>query len=316
MRTLAMQRAAAIVAAVTFLAGCSPATPSTESTDTTTTGSLPTPAATLPPDTPVWSAADSGLAPAAPGPVPAMPEPGAPDGATSAPTPPSGGGSSGSALGAPSGSGAPSNPGLTGSDTSSLQAVIARAESAYRAARTARGTFTQTIVNPQTGTRAQATGTFYRQQPDKFAFQFSDPAGDLVVADGRYVWLYLPSTNPGQVIRSALTSSAGSYDLGSLFFENTRERYTVSDEGQATLDGRATRVLRLTPRSEAPFARATVWIEEGTGVLRQFHVVDGMGVERTVHIRTYTPNVPVPDEVFRFVPPEGVRVVDAESIGR
>src|SRR5690606_12089649 len=198
--------------------------------------------------------------------------------------------------------GAPQSPaGAEPAQAPSLNAVIERANAAYQAARTARGTFTQEIVNPQTGTRVRAAGSFMRQQPDKFAFEFSDPQGDRIVADGRYVWLYLPSTNPGQVLRSRLTASpAGSYALGSLFFERTRERFDVTDGGREVLNGQTTRVLRLVPRGDAPFERATVWVEESSGNLKQFTVVDRMGQERTVRITSYTPNVPVPDSAFRF----------------
>ncbi|HLV26775.1 MAG TPA: outer membrane lipoprotein carrier protein LolA [Gemmatimonadales bacterium] len=201
-------------------------------------------------------------------------------------------------------------------DRQDVDAVIARATTAYNSARTARGTFTQLIVNSQTGSRVTAEGEFMRQQPDRFAFNFTDPAGDRIVADGRHVWLYVPSTNPGQVLRSTLTkSNAGSYDLGSLFFENTRERFNVADGGSETVQGKATRVLRLTPRASAPFARATVWVDPASGNLVKFTVVDSMGLERTVTITSYAPNVPVPGSAFTFDPPPGVRVVDAESIG-
>jgi hypothetical protein len=36
---------------------------------------------------------------------------------------------------------------------------------------------------------------------DRIAVRFTDPAGDRIVADGRSLWIYLPSTAPDQVIR-------------------------------------------------------------------------------------------------------------------
>jgi hypothetical protein len=44
-----------------------------------------------------------------------------------------------------------------------------------------------------------------------------------------------------------------------------RTKYTVTDGGAATLGGRATRAVRLTPKAEsAPIARATVWVARRT----------------------------------------------------
>ncbi len=199
----------------------------------------------------------------------------------------------------------------------SVEAVVQQAVRAYESARTARGTFEQSLNNPQTGTRSTARGEFFRAQPDKFAFRFSDPQGDAIIADGTHVWLYLPSSNPGQVIRAPLTPSAtGAFDLGAMFFERPLERYTIVDRGTTPLDGRPVRALRLTPKQRGgPFTTATVWLD-ADGTLRQFNVVDGQGLERTVRITTYTANAAVNPSVFRFTPPEGVRVVDAPAIGQ
>ena len=292
--------------AAAFLVACAPEDrPATES-DAPPAASAPQqddfPArAAIPPDTPV-SSDDTGAV-SLPSPRPVDPASGTPDVPAAPPSAP-GGGSTGS-------TGSEQGQGL------SLDAVIDRASRAYAAARTARGSFTQTLVNRQLGSTANSAGTFLRQQPDKFAFEFSDPSGDRIVADGRYVWLYLPSTNPDQVLRSTLSpSSAGSYDIGSLFFDRTRERFEVVDGGRETLGGRPARVLRLTPRSEAPFSSGTVWVEESSGSLLQFTVTDQMGLERTVRITSQEVNVPVPASAFVFEVPAGVRVVDTESIGR
>lgn len=302
MRKLRVRPLVVLTGIVLLAASCSPGTPEAESIDTTaSTPGVSAAGAELPPDTPVSnipadssSRSESGESTDAADNAPAAsaPEPVAPQQAEKARAERS-------------------------AQSPSLDAVIERATAAYEAARTARGTFTQVIVNSQTGSRVTSAGSFMRKQPDKFAFNFSDPDGDRIVADGRHVWLYLPSTNPEQVLRSTLTpSSAGSYDIGSLFFERTRERFEVTDGGRESLDGRTARVLRLTPRAAAPFTRATVWVDESSGNLRQFTVVDQMGLERTVRITSYTPNVPVPESAFIFEPPPGVRVVDTESLGR
>ncbi len=303
-----MARQAFAAFAMIAVLACSPEGPASESSgDAPVASGSDASGSGLPPDTPVSSTGDLGVA--APVPPGDSVSPGSGGGGTSGTPAPSGGTRR---AGQPVAEPAPP----AAADAQDMDAVIARATSAYNSARTARGSFTQTIFNPQTGSRVNARGTFMRRQPDRFAFDFTDPAGDRIVADGRYVWLYLPSTNPGQVLRSTLTpSSAGSYDLGSLFFERTRERFNVSDGGNEVLDGTATRILELTPRGSAPFARAKVWVDATTGNLRQFTVVDGMGLERTVRITSYSANVSVPDSAFEFEPPPGVRVVDAESLG-
>ena len=189
-----------------------------------------------------------------------------------------------------------------------LDAAVA----AYADVRTARATFEQTVTNPLTGTTLRSRGEFEQQRPNRFAFRFTDPAGDVIISDGTQVWLYLPSSTPGQVIRSPLSRDpAHSLDLIGEFFNNPRARYAVADGGAATVDGRSTRIVVLAPRGAgASFARARVWIDDLDGRLRQFEAEEPSGVTRVVHITTFSPNAAVPRSAFTFTPPRGVRVVE------
>lgn len=195
-------------------------------------------------------------------------------------------------------------------------AAIDRAVEAYSRVRTARASFEQVVTNPLTGSRLQSRGEFEQARPDRFAFRFSDPKGDLIVSDGKFVWVYLPSSQPGQVIRAPLSSEVeGSIDLIGTFFTNPRTRYTVTDAGAATLGTRATRVVTLVPKAKGgSFSRAKVWIDVADGTLRQFEAEETSGIVRLVKITTFTPNAPVPDAAFRFNRPRGVRVVNQSDL--
>ena len=195
--------------------------------------------------------------------------------------------------------------------------AIDAAVAAYAQVRTARASFTQTIKNALTGTTLSSRGEFEQQRPDKFAFRFLDPKGDVIVSDGRFVWLYLPSTSPGQVIKSPVSGAAvGSLDLIGEFFTNPRARYTITDAGAATLDGRTTRAVSLVPKQrDASLVRARVWIDPENGGLLQFEAEEASGVTRLVRIKSFVPNVTVNPGAFSFKPPKGVRVIDGNTLG-
>lgn len=195
-------------------------------------------------------------------------------------------------------------------------AAIDRAVEAYSKVRTARAAFEQVVTNPLTGSRMQSRGEFEQARPDRFVFRFADPKGDVIVSDGKFVWVYLPSSQPGQVIRAPLSAEVeGSIDLIGAFFTNPRTRYTVTDAGAATLGNRATRVVSLVPKTKGgSFARAKVWIDAADGTLRQFEAEEMSGVVRLVKITTFTPNAQVPNANFRFKPPRGVRVVNQSDL--
>lgn len=190
--------------------------------------------------------------------------------------------------------------------------AIEAAVSAYANIRTAKATFEQTITNPLLGSTFRSRGGFEQSRPNKFAFRFTDPKGDVIVCDGRFVWVYLPASTPGRVNKARCGGDqAGSLDLIGEFFTNPKERYTIGDGGAATVGERRTHVVLLTPKSkEAAFVRAKVWIDPATGSLVQFEAVEPNGLTRLVRITSFSPNAAVNARAFTFAVPKGVKVVD------
>jgi outer membrane lipoprotein carrier protein len=189
--------------------------------------------------------------------------------------------------------------------------TIDRAVAAYAKVRTARATFEQTIDNPLTGSALTSRGEFQQERPGRLSVRFTDPQGDRIVADGKAVWLYLPSTAPDQVIKMPATrEGTGTVDLAGQFLDQPKTRYVITDGGADTVSGRPTRVVRLVPRTAQPFAKAAVWVDDADGTVRQFEVTDGSGIVRRVRLTSLRLNVPVDRKAFSFTPPKGVRIYE------
>jgi outer membrane lipoprotein carrier protein len=191
--------------------------------------------------------------------------------------------------------------------------LLDRAVAAWTKVKTARATFEQTIVNSLTGRTLTASGEYQQERPGKLAVTFADPANDRIVADGQSVWLYLPSTTPGQVIKQKQsTSGTGTVDLTAQFLTSPRSRYTITEAGAQSVSGRATHGYNLIPKSRdgAAFVAATVWIDDADATIRMFDVTDASGVQRKVRLTSFKTNVPVDGAAFRFTVPQGVRVVE------
>lgn len=189
--------------------------------------------------------------------------------------------------------------------------VLDHASEAYRAIATLSADFLQVITNPMIGAPDTTRGELYQRRPSRFAMRFSVPEGDRIVADGRYLWLYTPSTTPGQVLRSRIPEygTTGPNLIGQ-FVEHPRERFTArylraDSSGDGTAD-----VIALVPRVAEPYTEALIWVGRADGLVRRLEITEGSGQRRTVILTHLAVNRGVPRREFRFSPPAGVRVVD------
>ena len=196
-------------------------------------------------------------------------------------------------------------------------ATLDRAAKAFKQAKSVRATFEQTLRNPLTGTEAKASGELLLDQPNRVAVTFTRPSGDRVVSDGRWLWVYLPSSAPNQVLKlSAKDKGVAGVDLVGELLTAPTSRYEVADGGAGTVGGRASRIVHLTPKADGgPIEKATVWVDDADASLRQFEVTDANGLVRTVRITGWTANATIPASAFRFEVPSGVRVVDRAALG-
>lgn len=191
--------------------------------------------------------------------------------------------------------------------------ILDRAVAAFQAVRTLRAEFVQTVRDPMIGTNETSRGEFLQERPDRFAMQWRDPAGDMIMSDGRFLWVYLPSSTPGQVIRSALNRSrGGTPDVVADFLDRPRERFEVSHERTEAVGGRPAEVLALAPRDRnAPYRRVLLWIDRGDALPRQVEITEASGAVRRVTLQRLRVNPRLPAGSFEFRVPPGARVVDA-----
>jgi outer membrane lipoprotein carrier protein len=189
---------------------------------------------------------------------------------------------------------------------------VDRAVAAWKNVRTISGTFEQTLNNPLMRLTATTTGTFAQQQPNKLAVRFTNPAGDAIVADGTHLWVFLQQAAPGQVLKRPIDDHMASpIDIGQ-FLQAPASKYDIVAKGADSVGGRAAQAVALTPKKgvDAPFTRATVWIDDADGLIRQFEVTESSGIIRRIRLTRLNVNPALAASEFRFTIPKGVRVVE------
>ena len=194
-----------------------------------------------------------------------------------------------------------------------VDATIDRAVAAWATVKTVRGTFEQTVTNQITGSSATARGQYVQERPNRLSIRFSQPASDAIVADGKAVWVYLPSTASGQVVkRPATDPGATPIDLTGQFLDSPRAKYDITAAGTKTVDSHAAHALKLVPKkgTNAPFTQATVWVDDDDALIREFEVSEPSGVTRHVRLTAIEMNPTVDRSAFVFKVPAGVKIVD------
>ena len=189
--------------------------------------------------------------------------------------------------------------------------VVARSARVYAALSSLRADFEQRIEDSLIGT-FDSRGVVTQAGENQLAMRFTDPAGDAIVIDGKQVWVYTPSTSPGQVIRMPAPSGpVYGFNVLSWILDRPAERYRMRYLRADKVAGRAMDVVELIPLSpELPFTRAVVWLDREDALPRRLEITERRGGVRTITLSKVRVNDTLPDGAFRFDVPGGVRIVD------
>jgi outer membrane lipoprotein carrier protein len=188
--------------------------------------------------------------------------------------------------------------------------ILTRAERASRAVRSLEADFTQSLTVPLLSQTQRSTGKLYQRRPDRLLMRFSDPEGDVIVADGRHFWLYYPSSDPRQVIRTSIAEGGEAVDLQQQFLSNPNQRFVATLAGEESVGRRPAHVLTLVPRGASPYRMLRVWVDREDHLVRRFEMTEENESVRRVELRNLRTNHALPDGLFAFTPPEGAQVFD------
>lgn len=190
-------------------------------------------------------------------------------------------------------------------------AIARRSSGVYRALSAIRADFRQVIEDRMIGTQETA-GQLVQAGDARLVMRFSDPQGDAIVIDGTHVWLYTPSTTPGQVIRMALPHDPvyGPNVLARILDRPT-ERYEIAYLRADTLDNQTVDVLEFVPNVADPlFRRAIIWVDRTEGLPRRLELFELTGIHRTLDLFRIQLNPALSKDTFTFKVPAGVRVIE------
>lgn len=190
-------------------------------------------------------------------------------------------------------------------------AVVGRSSRVYQALESLHADFEQVIDDQMLG-RFDSRGRLVQAGSAHLSMRFTDPDGDAIVADGRHIWVYTPSTTEGQVLRFRLPSTpVYGMNILSWLLDRPTERYRATLLRTERLADRPVDVVELVPLvPELPFSRAVVWLDQADALPRRLEVRERGGALRTITLTRVRTNLAVPPGSFTFTVPKGVRIIE------
>lgn len=198
----------------------------------------------------------------------------------------------------------------TGSRQDRANEILRRVEQRAAGITSMEADFVQTLTVPLLGSSQRSAGKLYQRKPDRFLMRFTDPAGDIMVADGRHFWIYYPSNDRTQVIRTSIAEGGEQADFQRQFLSNATDRFVPTLNGDETVGGTATWALTLVPKRESPYKVLRIWVGKDDNLVRRFEMTEENDSVRRLELRNLRVNHALSDALFAFTPPAGAQVFD------
>lgn len=166
------------------------------------------------------------------------------------------------------------------------------------------GRFTQQVFDANGNAKESSSGRVALSAPRLFRWEYTRPYQQLIVADGKSLWVYDPDLR--QATRRAQGAQERNSPLAALFDPAKLARdYRLQDAG--TRDG--LNWLDIAPRKASDTGFKSARLGFGPQGLASMQVVDALGQATRIDFSQWMRNPAFPAGTFRFVPARGVDVV-------
>lgn len=171
-----------------------------------------------------------------------------------------------------------------------------------RDVKSGRAAFTQTVTSPDGAKKKTSSGRFEFSRPDRFRFAYAKPFEQLIVGDGKQVWLHDVDLN--QVSVRPMSAALGATPAALLAGKSLDTDFDLSAQPSANgLDW----ALAQPKQKDGAFQSLRVGFRGKT--LAAVEIVDGFGQRSVLQFDGFETNAVLPDDTFRFTAPKGAEVL-------
>ena len=197
-----------------------------------------------------------------------------------------------------------------------LPAVVARVQSRYDQAKDFQARFTQKYSRSVVGRVSVSAGQVHFKKPGRMRWDYDKPEARMFLSNGQLLWLYEPEEKQAfkQDLKTSQLPAALAFLMG---------KGRIADEFEVawSIDTRFGRPgdygLSLRPKQPQSTYKSIVFVVDASDFsVRESVLVDQQGNANHFVFSELKINAKVSDEVFRWSPPAGVRVIDTGKMGK
>ena len=194
--------------------------------------------------------------------------------------------------------------GLALASSGALAQARAQLDTFTQGLETLDGGFTQTVYDQKGRVKESSAGKVSMSAPNLFRWQYVKPYEQLIVADGKTVWIYEPDLK--QVSKRPQGVEEQSSPLAALVDRSKLDtQFNVAEGGQSA----GMQWLTLTPKSKAGASFDNARLGFNQRGLARIVITDGLGQRTEMNFGTWNRNGRIPASSFRFTPPKGADVI-------
>ncbi len=164
--------------------------------------------------------------------------------------------------------------------------------------------FEQTVMDEKMNLLDASSGEFSIQRPGKFFWHYTEPSEQIIVGDGKQVWIYdveleqiIHRQSDAAVKQTPAMLLSGEGDLSENFvLENAGKRKSLD-------------WVRMIPKNrDSGFTEINIGFSGGR--LKLLELLDNFGQTTQMHFSEVKENIKIPAARFTFTPPPGVDVIE------
>jgi outer membrane lipoprotein carrier protein len=184
--------------------------------------------------------------------------------------------------------------------------ILKGVEDRYNKTQSLQATFTETFNLH--GRKTVEKGELFLRKPGRMRWQYAQPAGKLFISDGKYIYLYTPSSNQAERMPFKETEDLRAplaFLLGRLHFQDDFREF------QAQRDGRNVMITAITKSDKLPYSSVKFLVSPDS-VIRYVAVTGQDNSLLEYALENEKKNPVIADSMFQFKPPAGVEYVNSK----